>query len=227
MSSRRAIVVMARKPVPGRTKTRLSPPLTAEEAADLYLCLLGDTIGNLGRRSDCTMLIAVDEPESAPWFDQLAPNVGQLVQRGPSLGHRIDAVMSDAFDSGFDEVFAIGSDSPDLPAAHLDDAFAALGGPDTDLVFGPAVDGGYYLIGATAPPGRVVTDVQMSTPTVLDDTLAIAAELGLRIHLAPMWHDVDTAADLERLATASTELLPATRPAIDRLSARIGPIGRR
>jgi uncharacterized protein len=216
-TTHRAIVVMAKQPVPGRTKTRLSPRLTAGEAADLYECLLMDTITNLGRRGDCTLLIAIDEPASKPWFDQVAPGVGQLVQRGPSLGHRLDAVMSDAFEQGFDEVFALGSDSPDLPSAHLDDAFAALSGTDVDVVLGPALDGGYYLIGASRPPGQVVTDVQMSTPTVLHDTLAVAAELGLRVHLAPTWHDVDTPADIQHLARASSERLPATWPMLERL----------
>ena len=223
----RAILVMAKQPVPGRTKTRLSPRLTADEAADLYRCLLMDTITNLGRRVDCTMLIAIDEPASKLWFDQAAPGVGQLIQRGPSLGHRLDVVMSEAFERGFAEVFALGSDSPDLPSTHLDDAFAAFGGTDVDLVFGPALDGGYYLIGATRPPGPVVTDVQMSTPTVLDDTLAVAADLGLRVHLAPTWHDVDTPADLHHLARASSELLPATWPMLERLGLHVTATPRR
>jgi len=190
---------MAKRPNPGTTKTRLTPTLTAEEAAELYEMLLLDTLQFLQVRPDCTTVLAIDAPSSAEYFESIAPGVPQVLQVGLELGDRLDTVMSACLDMGFEAVFAIGSDSPHLPPAHLDQAFAALDEADTDIVLGPTEDGGYYLIGWKHQASRVVTDVEMSTPRVLDDTLAIAAELDLTVNLAPLWHDVDTPEDLPRL----------------------------
>ena len=95
----------------------------------------------------------------------------------------------------------IGSDSPDLPSEYICEAFARLE-RGADVVLGPADDGGYYLIGLRVPQPRLLREVPMSTPTVLADTLALARELGLRVDLLPAWYDVDTVAELRRLAAA-------------------------
>jgi len=92
----------------------------------------------------------------------------------------------------------IDSDSPTLPAEYLGMAFAALDGV-ADVVLGPCDDGGYYLIGLKRPQPRLLREVQMSTPFVVRDTLALASELGLRVALLPQWYDVDTVAELNRL----------------------------
>ena len=196
----RAVVVMAKRPRPGATKTRMMPALSAQRAADLYEALLLDTIDMLVARDDCTTLIAVDEPESADYFSVVAPGLGHVLQGPGALGDRLDRVLTDVGQRGFSEVFAINSDGPDLPSSHLDAAFTALGDEQTDLVFGPNVDGGYYLIGWKKPWPSVVTDVTMSTPTVLADTLEIAESLDAVVALAPEWFDVDVADDLPRLA---------------------------
>jgi glycosyltransferase A (GT-A) superfamily protein (DUF2064 family) len=111
-------------------------------------------------------------------------------------------------------VAVIGSDSPDLPAAYLREAFVRLGA-GADVVLGPADDGGYYLIGLRARQPRLLREVPMSTPSVLADTLALARELGLRVELLPPWYDVDTAADLRQLAgrlrCAPAGVAPRTR----------------
>jgi len=198
-AERRAVIVMAKRPNPGTTKTRLTPALTLEQAAVLYEKLLLDTLDFLQARTDCTTVIAIDSPASAEYFASIAPGVAQVLQVGPELGDRLDAVMTSCLDQGFDAVFAINSDSPDLPPAHLDQAFDALDREQVDIVLGPTEDGGYYLIGWKQRSSTIVTDVEMSTPRVLDDTMAIAAELDLAVHLAPRWRDVDTPADLPRL----------------------------
>ncbi len=96
------------------------------------------------------------------------------------------------------------SDSPTLPAAYVAEAFARLDGPD-DVVLGPCDDGGYYLIGLKRPQPRLLREVQMSTPFVVRDTLALAEEMGLRVALLPTWYDVDTIAELARLRTELAE----------------------
>ena len=190
---------MAKRPAPGVTKTRLTPTLSNRQAADLYERFLLDTLAAVSSRADCTTVVAIDALESADYFSAIAPGVMQILQTGEALGDRLDAVMTQCVEAGFEHVFALGSDSPDLPVGHLDAAFAALDHDGTDLVFGPSDDGGYYLIGWKRRHARVVTDVVMSTPHVLADSLVIANELGLVVRLAPSWYDVDEPDDLDRL----------------------------
>ena len=143
---------------------------------------------------------------------------GRLQQESPThhperLGDRLQYVLSAALGCGLNQVAAINSDSPTLPAEFLCSAFQRLDNPRLDAVFGPCADGGYYLIGVKKPPGRLVTDVQMSTPTVLRDTLAIAAQESIRIDLLPEWYDVDNADELDHLSAelaAHPERAPAT-----------------
>ncbi|MFT7475049.1 MAG: rSAM/selenodomain-associated transferase 1 [Verrucomicrobiales bacterium] len=198
----RVVIVMAKRPRPGNSKTRLIPSLGAQGAAALASSMLGDTVEMLTRRSDCTVAIGFDPPDARAWFDKTFPGVALIEQRAGSFGERLDGVLSDALESGFDSVFAIGADSPDLPPSHLDDAFGLLGEARHDIVFGPTNDGGYYLIGWKSSWTRVVTDVTMSTPTVLNDSLEIARSLGASVALAPEWFDVDEAADLARLRSS-------------------------
>lgn len=200
----RAVIVMAKRPAAGSTKTRMTPALSPQQAADLYEQLLLDTLDFLQVRTDCTTVIAVDKPTSAAYFTSISPGTTQVQQVGDALGDRLDTVLTSCLDQGFGSVFAIGSDSPDLPASHLDDAFAALDRDDVDVVLGPTEDGGYYLIGWKRRWSRLVVDVEMSTPRVLDDTLAIARELGAAVHLAPTWYDIDTTDDLARLHSSET-----------------------
>lgn len=200
-STRRVVAVMAKRPEPGRTKTRLTPPLTPAQAAEFFAQMLFDTLDRLQARTDTDLVIATDHPDSADWFRSIAPAVAQVSQGEGPLGDRLATVLGRCLDNGFGQVFALGSDSPDLPSGHLDDAFAALGADDVDIVLGPADDGGYYLIGQKQPWPRVVTEVEMSTPTVLSDTLRVAAADGARVHLAPPWYDVDISQDLVRLRT--------------------------
>jgi glycosyltransferase A (GT-A) superfamily protein (DUF2064 family) len=100
---------------------------------------------------------------------------------------------------GYRYVAAMNSDSPTLPVTYLAQAFAALQQEEIDLVLGPSEDGGYYLIGCKRAYPRLVREVTMSTDHVLKDTLSIAAEMKLNVHLLPTWYDVDTAVDVARL----------------------------
>ena len=159
---------------------------------------------------------ASPRPPTAPRSPSGAgPQQENLVHHPERLGDRLHYVLSAALGQGLRQVVAINSDSPTLPAKLLCTAFRSLDDPQVDAVFGPCTDGGYYLIGVKEAPGRLVTEVQMSTPTVLRDTLAIAAAEGLRVDLLPEWYDVDSAQDLERL---SAELAgqPDRAPATNR-----------
>lgn len=198
-----AVLVMSKQPIPGRSKTRLQPRLDAEAAAELARCFLLDAV-QLCRtvavdRPGLRVIIAGAPAGSAGYFAGLAPDVDHVEQVGDDLGARLDHVISSALARGHHRVVAINSDSPSLPASLIAAAFERLGRPDVDVVLGPAEDGGYYLIGWKRPHPRLVREVEMSTPEVLADTLAIAAEEGLRVELLPSWYDVDEPVDLDRL----------------------------
>ena len=243
--ARRALLVMAKQPIPGRAKTRLVPPLTSDSAASLYHCFLKDILATVRAAAhlEAFMPVIAYTPAAAfGFFRRLAPDFWLIPQEGyppadgralpagsptaistprpaaatrsqsarpqqespihrpERLGDRLQFVLSTVLGFGLHQVAAINSDSPTLPAELLSSAFRRLDHPQVDAVFGPCADGGYYLIGVKKPPGRLVTGVQMSTPTVLRDTLAIAAEEGIRVDLLPEWYDVDSAAELNRLS---------------------------
>ncbi len=207
------LVMMARRPEVGRVKTRLCPPLTPEQAVMLYTAFLHDLVELLRRIPAVHPLIAYTPDTAGDYFAALAPDITRRPQRGIDLSARLATITTDLFDEGAPAIVIIGSDSPTLPGAYIEEAFAALTN-GADLVLGPADDGGYYLVGLRRPIPTLFTNVVMSTPTVLHDTLVIARQLGLRTTLLAPWYDVDTFADLERLY-ADPEPLPHTRPLLN------------
>jgi rSAM/selenodomain-associated transferase 1 len=194
-----ALVIIAKRPAAGQTKTRLTPPLTPEAAAGLYERLLADTLDVARRMPGVDRGILYLPQGSEPYFAALAPDFGLTLQQGASLGERLDNALTALLDRGHQRVVIMNSDSPSLPAERLSAAFDALSG-GAEVVFGPSDDGGYYLVGATRPVPLLLREVKMSTPTVLADTLTLAAWEGLRVALLPSWYDVDELADLRRLA---------------------------
>lgn len=213
MMSRRALLVMAKEPAAGRTKTRLTPPLTPEQAAELYACLLQDTLDAVRTAvslTPFTPFIAYSPPEAESAFRELASDFQLIAQRGKTLAERLESVMTAVHVAGWEQVAAINSDSASLPPAYLAAAFQELDKEEVDVVFGPCEDGGYYLIGWKRPYPRLLREVTMSTSHVLQDTLAIARQEGLRVALLPPWYDIDDIADLERLR-ADENAGPSTR----------------
>ncbi|MCP4415949.1 MAG: glycosyltransferase [Chloroflexi bacterium] len=194
-----ALIVMAKRPFPGQTKTRLTPPLSATAAADLYACFLRDEIALARSLPGVTSFIAYAPHDAEAYFRALAPGVQLIPQLGETLGERLNYVLTHCLDAGFSQVAAMNSDSPTLPQRYLAQAFDELNDVGTDVVLGPCDDGGYYLIGWKRPYPRLVCGVEMSTSHVLQDTMAIAAVEALRVTLLPAWYDVDDEADLQRV----------------------------
>ncbi|MEI6777261.1 MAG: TIGR04282 family arsenosugar biosynthesis glycosyltransferase [Chloroflexales bacterium] len=193
-----ALLVVAKEPVAGQTKTRLCPPLDGVTAAALYTCFLRDTLALMDQVADVRRIIAYLPEDAAGYFRDLAPQMALTPQRGTGLGERLNNLLCDALADGAAHAVVMDSDSPTLPVDYLRRAFGELE-RGADVVIGPCDDGGYYLIGLRQPQPRLLREVPMSTPDVLRDTLAIARELGLRVALLPTWYDVDTAAELARL----------------------------
>lgn len=193
-----ALIVVAKQPAPGQTKTRLSPPLTPEQASALYECFLQDTLEQMRQVDETQRLIAYLPQDAQDYFRRIAPDFELILQNGHDLGRRLDNALTDRLSQGYERAVIMDSDSPTLPPVFLSQAFTSLAN-GADVVLGPCEDGGYYLIGIKKPAPRLLREVQMSTPTVTADTLAIAKEEGLSISLLPTWYDVDDGTSLLRL----------------------------
>ncbi len=198
-----ALIVVAKRPAPGKTKTRLSPPLTPELASALYECFLFDTLDRMRQVDDALRVIAyLDEPD---YFQRIAPDFELIPQEGHDLGSRLDNALTHYLSRGCDRVIIMDSDSPTLPSAYLTQGFRILS-DGADVVLGPCDDGGYYLIGIKKPAPRLLREVHMSTPTVAAETMALAKEEGLNLATLPTWYDIDDVESLSRLIQEIEEL---------------------
>jgi rSAM/selenodomain-associated transferase 1 len=214
------LIVFAKAPQPGHVKTRLSPPLSHAEAAELYRCLLLDALDESSAAAavlGCEAVIAVDPPGAAAEIASHAPAGFRAIAQGAGeLGARMSHVARQAGAAGAPFALLRGSDSPCLDRGVLRDAVVALA--DSDLVLCPDRDGGYNLVGLGARalergPREGLFDHPMSTPTVLRDTLARAERARLRAHRLPPGFDVDRFDDLRWLAAArhGRAVLPCRR----------------
>ena len=193
----KVLLVVAKRPAPGQTKTRLCPPLNSKQAAELYECFLCDTLTIMRGVPNVIPKIVYLPQDADNYFRNLAPDMDLVQQRGESLGERLDNLLTDVLLDGADMAVVINSDSPTLPTGYLVQAFEQLSA--TDIVLGPTLDGGYYLIGMKEPHPRILREVHMSTPYVLRDTLDLARKTGVTVSLLPEWYDVDTIDDLDKL----------------------------
>jgi rSAM/selenodomain-associated transferase 1 len=198
-SMSRSLIIFAKRPTPGRVKTRLIPTLSPEEAADLYRRMLLDTIRKASEMTGVVRLLFYEQGEGAEeYFSEIAGGDTVCPQEGDDLGERMAGAFRLAFGMGCGEVAIIGTDSPDLPSALIARAYELLQEPEVDVVFGPSEDGGYYLLAAKRLHPELFIGIPWSTGEVLDRSLARAAEAGLRVELLPAWYDVDSAEDLLR-----------------------------
>jgi uncharacterized protein len=210
-----ALVVIAKAPVPGRSKTRLCPPCTPEEAAALAEAALRDTLAAVSACPARMRLLAL-EGEPGAW---LTPGFEIIEQDGDGLGERLGHALLEAGGPAL----VVGMDTPQLRPAALAAAADALLGGGTDAVLGPAVDGGYWTIGLRRPDAAVFAGVPMSSPDTCAAQRRRLRELGLRTRELPALRDVDTAADAAAVArawphgefaAAWRRLDPASHPAL-------------
>jgi rSAM/selenodomain-associated transferase 1 len=198
-----ALAVMTKAPQAGRVKTRLTPPLSPEEAAALNICFLRDTTAAIlqtteGKRAQG---IAVYTPVGAEeTYDGILPDKFALVpQRGEAFGERLSAATEDLLQLGFDSLCLIDSDSPTVPEKAFAEALDCLAQDEDSVVLGPSDDGGYYLIGLKKLHRRLFESIDWSTERVLEQTIEAAREINVQVHLLPAWYDVDDRRTLSRL----------------------------
>jgi rSAM/selenodomain-associated transferase 1 len=206
-----AIAVMAKAPRPGQVKTRLVPPLSPEAAMAMSQSFLRDITENLRLAASMAPLsghVAYAPAGMAGLFDGLladgtrlvlADGAGEMPPDVRGFGRVLLHAARSLFDLGHSSVCLLNADSPTLPTALLAEAALLLEPPGDRVVFGPADDGGYYLIGMKAPHAHLFADIDWSTGQVADQTRARIAALGLDcVELAP-WYDVDDHASLRLL----------------------------
>jgi rSAM/selenodomain-associated transferase 1 len=188
--------IFVRTPMAGEVKTRLVPPLSPDAASDLYTAFLRDLFERMAQAKVRPTVFYAGE--SSRELESSVPEGWPMVaQRGPDLGARMAAAFDTLLAEPGSRAVLIGSDSPDLPLAHLKRGFQKL--KHRDVVLGPAADGGYYLIGLRAPAPRLFEGVRWGESTVLAETVERIAREGLTLSLLPVWYDVDDAASLSLL----------------------------
>ena len=194
----KGLIIFAREPRPGTVKTRLARDLRSHRAATgLYTAMLADVLASAATLADIRpLLFWALKSGAAPPFSPL-PRLETFEQQGRDLGERMANAFDRAFACGCETCCIIGSDSPDLPQDYIRQAFAILEREEAEAVFGPAEDGGYYLLGLRHVPQRLFEEIPWSSPEVLQRSLERARLCGLRTALLPQWRDIDTMKDLE------------------------------
>ncbi len=205
-----ALVIFAKAPIPGEVKTRLCPPLTPDEAATLHGSFVLDmlertTLATAKLQLPFHRYLACAPSSELVFFKIMEERQGVrlLDQVGEDLGQRMHRTFVSLFANNYTQVILVGTDVPTLPLSVYQDALTLLA--QSDVVLGPALDGGYYLIGLKRPAEQLFTGVPWSTDQVLAVTQQHAKTLGLSISLTTPWRDVDTIADLHSLIAECQE----------------------
>ncbi|MEP6978831.1 MAG: TIGR04282 family arsenosugar biosynthesis glycosyltransferase [Thermoleophilia bacterium] len=210
------VLIVAKAPVPGRSKTRLAPPLTPDEAADLQRALLLDTLAGCRAEFPQTALL-YSAPDDVRVLSALAGPATRLVpQEGEGLAAALQYGVARHQTEG--PVALVSSDIPGIPAGALRRAFGGLES-GADVVLGPALDGGYWLIAMRAFDGAPFRDIPWSTPAVLAVTIERCRAAGLSTILLERWRDIDTPADLAALVRETPPAATRTLDVVARLAA--------
>ncbi|MHB2025967.1 MAG: TIGR04282 family arsenosugar biosynthesis glycosyltransferase [Elusimicrobiota bacterium] len=195
-----AVVVFAKAPVPGRVKTRLCPPLSPGQAAQLYRAFIQDTLACARSIARAKLLVAYADDGASPELNWLKnqPGFDFFPQEGEDLGERLVRAFDRVFQDGAEKAVVIGSDAPQIRPETIRRALDSLS--KSDAVLGPAEDGGYYLIGLKERRPELFQDIPWSTNKALEETLASARSSGLKVSFLAPLADVDTFADILSLA---------------------------
>lgn len=206
-------IVFSRLPQAGNTKTRMIPALGPQGAADLQKQMTRRTLATIARTAS---LVACETQirYTGGTREQMAEVFGNGLQYVPQgegdLGARLQTAFAAAFDDRMNRVLCVGSDCPSLTHELLAQAYEQL--TENDLVIGPALDGGYYLIGIKRNHPKLFTNIDWGTASVLAQTLAQAESLGLRVHQLAKLSDVDEPADLEHWHRINAGENPESKP---------------
>ncbi|MGH7799786.1 MAG: TIGR04282 family arsenosugar biosynthesis glycosyltransferase [Thermodesulfobacteriota bacterium] len=190
------LLIFLKYPEPGKVKTRLTQYIGKEKAAHIYSVIAEAIIHHVSKSREYKTIIFFDPPERKSDVENWLPNndCKFLPQEGNSLGERMANAFSKAFSLGAEKAVIIGTDCMDISNDLISEAFATL--DITDVILGPAEDGGYYLLGLKKLIPEIFNYIDWSTDRVLNQTLKTLREKGLRFQLLQTLKDIDTANDL-------------------------------
>ncbi len=193
-----ALIIFTRVPIEGRVKTRLSPPLDADEAAEIQRCFLQDILDTAAHADRCEIVVAYTPSDRRNLLkDVLTPLKPLVPQRGKDTGERMRNAFQDVFEKGYERAVLIGTDIPTLPLRYINEAFELL--DSREIVVGVNADGGYYLIGMQKPVKNVFEGIDWGTDRVLEQTFSRIEQKRLKLACLDVWYDVDTPEDLKFL----------------------------
>jgi len=190
----KAAALLAKAPVAGAVKTRLTPALSAEESASLHAAFVADVWKRFQELEGVDCWLFSDRVH--PWFEEIAAGRIRPQSEG-DLGNRLLRCFEQLSAAGYDRIVIVGADSPTLPASYLRMSFQLL--EQVDAVIGPSEDGGYYAVGCRKPHGEMFEGVEWSTERAFEQTEAAFDRAGLSMARLPVWYDVDRFEDLLRL----------------------------
>ena len=195
---KRHLIVFARYPLPGHTKTRLASTLGERSAAGIYARLLYTYLLDLiqANRSAFSIELSLSSPEEVAYFGDAFPEFMVTHQEPGDIGARMSAAFNDAFARAATQVVLTGSDIPGIGREAVRDAFALL--EENPVVLAPAADGGYTLIGMQAPGAPLFDNIEWSTSRVLEQTVTLAERQRVAVKYLPTTYDIDTVEDFVR-----------------------------
>jgi rSAM/selenodomain-associated transferase 1 len=197
------LICIAKEPLPGRVKTRLSPAISAGVASALAAAALEDTLDVLTASPAVARTLAFDG-DPTHWRRS---GFTVVAQRGRGLDERLAAAFDDAWSLEPAPLLLLGMDTPQVTIALIATACRELLAEGTDAVLGPAIDGGWWALGLRRPDASLLTGVAMSTPHTGADQRRRLVDAGLRVSELPVLRDVDTAGDVAAVAAEA----PGTR----------------
>ena len=197
------VLLFLKAPLAGEVKTRLAATIGSQDALKIYRTLAEGQMERLPAGWDVEIHFTPSTalPEMQEW---LGADHSYRPQVNGDLGERLSVAVEQAFAAGAISVVCIGADCPALDATHLHQAGQALAS-GADIIFGPANDGGYYLVGLNLPETAIFKNIPWSAEDTLNVSLQAADRLGLKAQLLEPLHDVDTIEDL-RLAVEEGHL---------------------
>ena len=190
------VLFFVKWPEKGKVKTRLAREIGSDHAVNLYRCFILDLAETL-KKLPQDVILCYSPTDAEPLFRSwLGDRFQYLPQPDGDLGMRMKKSFVQAFENGYKRAVLIGSDCPDLPEATLKQAFTEL--EKTEAVIGPAVDGGYWLIGFQSPSfyAPVFEGISWSTETVFTETMKKFSQRKINVAVLPKWMDIDTMANL-------------------------------
>ncbi len=221
VNEKRCVILFARAPEKGRVKSRLAAAIGEEAVLEIYKDFVAAVVETLKAGRYPFRIAVHPQDATASMRHWLGNHLVYLPQTGKDLGERMKNAFVRVFSEGVEQAVIIGSDIPDLPNEVIHEAFESL--EKNDAAIGPALDGGYYLIGFNARtflPGAF-DGIPWSTEAVFSDTMRVLERSSLTVHQLLPWRDVDTLDDLHDLATRNEERGPGPSIALSALMRRI------